>query len=251
MAVHGRVSLSSPHVEVAIRHRLGSLTVDMAFSVHAGWTVLFGPSGSGKSTALRAVAGLFRPESGRIAILGEVVSDSEGGVWKTPAQRRMRWAGQRTALFPRKTVRWNIAMGMGNDGVFAGRGWIDELERGIEIFGLRDLSNKYPAQLSGGERQWVSVVRAAIGARGKILLLDEPFSGLDARVRLQLIDGLRLWLGDTPILSVTHDVGEAFLLGAEIVRIAEGSVVAQGPVEMVLAEERLRRLGQLGACVTG
>jgi molybdate transport system ATP-binding protein len=119
------------------------------------------------------------------------------------------------------------------------------LERGIEIFGLRDLSNKYPAQLSGGERQWVSVVRAGIGARGKILLLDEPFSGLDASVRLQLIDGLRLWLGDTPILSVTHDVGEAFLLGAEIVRIAEGRVVAQGPVGVVLAEERLRLLGQL------
>jgi molybdate transport system ATP-binding protein len=90
------------------------------------------------------------------------------------------------------------------------------------------------------------VIRAAAGARGGILLLDEPFAGLDAGVRDALIANLRSWLGDTPIVSVTHDVGEAFLLGAEVVRIAEGRVVAQGPVAEVLAEERKRLLGVLG-----
>jgi molybdate transport system ATP-binding protein len=92
----------------------------------------------------------------------------------------------------------------------------------------------------------VSVVRAAAGARGGVLLLDEPFSGLDAGVRDRLIEDLRGWLGNTPVVSVTHDVGEAFLLGAEVVKIAGGRVVAQGPVGEVLAEERKRLVGILG-----
>ena len=136
-------------------------------------------------------------------------------------------------------------MGMHNVAQFAGRAWIDELERAIEVFGLESLADRYPASLSGGERQKVSVVRAAIGACGRILLLDEPFNGLDARVRDGLSQSLLIWLKSSPILSVTHDIGEAFLLNAEIVRIDRGRVTAQGPVREVLAEERARLLEQL------
>lgn len=232
-----------PVIEVALRHRLGTLSLDMAFAVRGGWTVLFGPSGSGKSTALRLIAGLMRADGGRVSILGETVEDSARGMWTAPAERRMRWAGQRTALFPRKTVRWNIALGLGNG---AGRGWLEELDRAIEVFGLSAFADAYPAELSGGERQRVALVRAAIGARDKVLLLDEPFNGLDAGVRGRMIDGLREWLRGAPVLSVTHDVGEAFGLGAEVIRVAEGRVVAQGPVEVVLREERARLLGSLG-----
>ncbi len=237
--------MSKPYVDVAIEHQIGSLSIDMSFAVHAQWTVLFGPSGSGKSTALRAIAGLVVPDRGRISVFGETVSNSEIRLYKAPAQRAIRWAGQRTALFPRKTVRWNLAMGMGKDEEFSGRLWIDELERAIEVFRLETLADKYPAELSGGERQKVSIVRAAIGARRKILLLDEPFSGLDADVREDVIESLQLWLGGTPILSVTHDVGEAFLLNAEIVKLSEGRIVQQGPVATVLADERARLLAQL------
>jgi molybdate transport system ATP-binding protein len=92
----------------------------------------------------------------------------------------------------------------------------------------------------------VSVVRAAAAARGRLLLLDEPFAGLDASIRDRLIEDLRSWLSDTPVVSVTHDIGEAFLLGAEVIRIQEGKVVAQGPVAQVLAEQRRRLAAVLG-----
>ena len=231
-------------VAVDLRHRLGTLALNVAFEATAPWTVLFGPSGSGKSTVLRSIAGLVRPDEGSVSILGERVSGD--GVWVPAHRRRTRWAAQEAALFPRKTVKWNLAIGMGLEGTFAGRGWIDELDHALDVFGLRELESAYPAELSGGQRQRVSVVRAAMGARGRVLLLDEPFSGLDAEVRDRLRASLRVWLGGTPVISVTHDVGEAFLLGAEVVRMAEGRVVAQGPAAEVLAGDRERLLGMLG-----
>lgn len=117
----------------------------------------------------------------------------------------------------------------------------------MAAFHLEAFAAKRPRELSGGQAQRVAVARAAVGAEGKLLLLDEPFSGLDAAVREELIADLRAWLGETPVISVTHDVGEAFLLGAEVVKIADGRVVAQGPVGVVLAEERDRLAGVLGA----
>jgi molybdate transport system ATP-binding protein len=226
------------HVAVEVSHRLGSLQLAASFEASADWTVLFGPSGSGKSTILRTIAGLIRPDRGRVSVLGRPVVDTAAGTWIEPHRRRIRWAGQRSSLFPRKTVRWNLAPAMSLERSFAGRGWIDELDRALDVFEIRHLADKRPAELSGGERQRVSVVRAAIGARGRILLLDEPFAGLDATVRERLIGSLRQWLQGAPIVSVTHDVGESFLLGAEIVRISEGRVIAQGPVATVLAAER-------------
>jgi molybdate transport system ATP-binding protein len=223
-------------VEVDVRHQLGTLALTASIRAAAPWTVLFGPSGSGKSTILRTIAGLVRPDEGAVSVLGErVVGD---GVWVPPHLRRVRWAGQRAALFPRETVGRNIAMGADAQGK-------DELDRALEVFGLRELQDKRPAELSGGERQRVSVVRAAIGARGRVLLLDEPFAGLDAGVRDGLIAGLREWLGETPVISVTHDVGEACLLGAEVVRVDQGKVVAQGVVGEVLGAERERLRGIL------
>jgi molybdate transport system ATP-binding protein len=126
------------------------------------------------------------------------------------------------------------------DRLLTGEDGMDRSDQLLERFALDGLDHKLPEELSGGQRQMVSVVKAAVGARGRILLLDEPFAGLDAKVRDELIVNLRSWLGNTPVVSVTHDVGEAFLLGAEVVRIAEGRVVAQGPVREVLAEERKR-----------
>ncbi len=109
----------------------------------------------------------------------------------------------------------------------------------------------HPQELSGGERQRVAVVRAAAAAvslgPGTLLLLDEPLTGLDLARQEELLDELRLWLAENgvPVLSVTHDIGEAFQLGAEVIRIADGKVVAQGPVTAVLADDRQRLMDQL------
>jgi molybdate transport system ATP-binding protein len=236
----------SEHLEVRFRHRLGTLELDVAFAAGAPWTVLFGPSGSGKSTILRAIAGLVRPDEGRIVIGGRVVFDSAAGVWVPAHERPMRWAAQKAMLYPWKTVKWHWPMGMSqSDEKFRGRGWVDEMDWVTEQFGLAAIANRRPEELSGGQRQLVGVVRAAAGLNGRMLLLDEPFTGMDAEVRDRLIEDLKGWIGEAPVLSVTHDVGEAFLLGAEVVRVAEGRVVGQGGVGEVLAGERERLIGVL------
>jgi molybdate transport system ATP-binding protein len=224
---------------IAIRHRIGALRLEVNFDVSAPWTVLFGASGSGKSTILRAVAGLVRPDSGRIEVQGRVLFDSESVVWVAAHRREVRWAGQRAALFPRMTVAENLAFGLRGASK-------EELQGALGAFGLNDLGGRKVDALSGGERRRVSVARAAVGAKGRLLLLDEPFAGLDAAVRDRLIGDVKRWVGETPVVSVTHDVGEAFLLGAEVVRIAQGRVVGQGATETVLGEERERLLGWLG-----
>jgi molybdate transport system ATP-binding protein len=235
------------HLDVAFRHRIGSLSMDVRFCTSAPWTVLFGASGSGKSTILRVIAGLEKPDYGKASAKGATVLNSDTRFWMPAHQRPIRWSGQRAYLTPRKKVKLQMMEGTATpiDPFWTGKGRFDELERLLDHFNLRKVENLLPENLSGGQRQMVSVIRAATGARGGILLLDEPFAGLDAKVRDELIANLRSWLGDTPIVSVTHDVGEAFLLGAEVVRIAEGRVVAQGPVGEVLMDERRKLLGVL------
>jgi molybdate transport system ATP-binding protein len=123
----------------------------------------------------------------------------------------------------------------------------------MTLFRLRGLAERRPRELSGGERQRVSVARAVVsattygGSERALLLLDEPFAGLDLKLRDELLIELRAWVArwKIPVLSVTHDVGEAFQLEAEVIRIADGRIVRQGPVADVLSEERRRLIGQL------
>ena len=222
----------SPHTQVAFRHRIGSLALEVSFATDAAWTVLFGPSGSGKSTTLRALAGVVRPDAGRIVLGDEVVFDSEEGIWVPPHERRMRWSPQRAMLNPQKTAGWNLQFALPPTLRSP-----DHLQSAAAAFGLGEL-DRTADRLSGGERQRLAVVRAALAGRGDLLLLDEPFTGMDAAVRGKLMGDLRAWIGAAPVVSVTHDVGEAFLLQAEVVKIADGRVVAQGPVGDVLSEER-------------
>jgi molybdate transport system ATP-binding protein len=247
------VNLSEPaHLEVQFQHRVGALDVDVAFRLREPWTVLFGPSGSGKTTVLRVIAGFVRPDAGRIvsrSLANEfVMTDTAAGVFLKPHERMVRTAGQGAALFPHLTVRRNIAFGA--QGATNAAAISDEA---ITRFRLQELTEKVPSMLSGGERQRVAIARAATAAVGAgsgcILLLDEPFTGQDAPLRDELIEELREWLVpiQTPILSVTHDVGEAFQLGAEVIKIADGRVVQQGPAAEVLAAERSRLLEQLRA----
>ena len=228
------------HTEVCFQHRLGSLELDVQFATEAAWTVLFGPSGSGKSTVLRAMVGLLRPDAGCIKLEGEVVFDSVKKIWVPPHRRKLRWSPQRAMVDSHRTVGWNLSFGSPSRPEASA-----DLEEAVRHFGFASL-DRGADRLSGGERQRLAVIRAAIGARRRLLLLDEPFTGMDAVARAKLIESLREWTGARPVISVTHDVGEAFLLGAEVVRIAEGRVVAQGPAGEVLATERERLQEWLG-----
>jgi molybdate transport system ATP-binding protein len=249
------VSLSeiAPHLSVRIQHRLGALELDVAFTLTQPWTVLFGPSGSGKTTVLRAIAGFVRPDAGKIVscFYGRdfVMTDTAQKIFVKPHQRSVRVAGQGAALFPHLTVRENIAFGARSQ--MEGTAAAEIVQEAIARFQLPGMAEKFPSMLSGGERQRVAIARAATAAvslgEGSILLLDEPFTGQDVRLRDELIEELRGWLAlmERPVLSVTHDVGEAFQLGTEVIKIADGRVVQQGPVVEVLALERERLQEQL------
>ena len=230
-----------------MKHHLGALTIDAAFKLTQPWTVLFGPSGSGKSTLLRAIAGFVRPDHAKITVFPtgqqQVLTDTAARIWTPPHKRLVRWTSQSPALFPHMTVRENLAFAARNATTASNQA----IEEAIKSFHIAHLSSRKPALLSGGEQQRASIARAAIATNGRLLLLDEPFSGLDLALRDELLTDLQDWLAltRTPVLSVTHDITEAFQLKAEVIKLREGNVIAQGPASVVLHDERSRLLTQL------
>lgn len=250
---------SASFLTVKMQHRVGTLSLDASFALTEPWTVLFGPSGSGKTTVLRTIAGFVRPDTGLIARGNDVLVnrradvDSRADVFVPAHERPVRSAGQIARLFPHKTVRWNTVYGNGWTAKPADA--MDVAEQVMALFRIKELADRMPGDLSGGERQRASVARAVVSATtfggpgAALLLLDEPFSGLDVALRDQLLSELREWLvrWKIPVLSVTHDVGEAFQLGAEVIKIADGRALQQGPVGVVLAEERRQLMEQLHA----
>jgi molybdate transport system ATP-binding protein len=220
---------------VRLRHGIGTLELDVEFELTRPWTVLFGASGSGKSTILRVIAGLIKPEFGQVRLGSTTLLDTEAGMSVAPHLRGMPVAPQSPSLFPHLTVRQNLEFGGSFDPQLAA------------VFSIDGVLGKMPAQLSGGEAQRVNLARA-VAARPRLLLLDEPFTGLDLALRSGLIEHLLGWQQQTgvPILSVTHDVAEVFQLGAEVIQLRDGRVAAQGPVAEVLATDRERLLAELG-----
>ena len=152
-------------------------------------------------------------------------------------------APQSPDLFP----HWSVADNLTMQRKLFGRSNADA-EEVLPLFHLDHLRNKLPIALSGGEAQRVNLARAAMWTvEGGLLLLDEPFTGMDTSLRDEIIRNMQVWMAkrNVCVLSVTHDVAEAFQLNAEVIKIADGKVIAQGPVDLVLAEERLRLLQQL------
>jgi molybdate transport system ATP-binding protein len=205
----------------------------------APWTILFGPSGSGKSSILRAACGFIHPADVDFA-------QSIPGGWNelqtthhsTPPHRRnLAYAPQGAILFPHLTVRENIAFASTARNLPANSQLIDTA---INLFDLAPLANRLPRDLSGGERQRVNLARAFAVPSAHLLLLDEPFTGIDRALRDTLLPRMQqhaIQLG-LPVLSVTHDVEEALLLNAEVIRLDNGHIIAQGPAADVLAAER-------------
>ena len=249
----------APRHQVRIRHRVGVLNLDVDFALTERWTILFGPSGSGKTTILRIIAGLLRPDFAQIVSTvcpgtdqerSFTFVDTEAGVFVPAHKRVVRLAPQQPALFPHLSVLENMKYGMHlfvrDSGEANTRDQI--IADFLSTFRIADLAAKRPAKLSGGEAQRVNLARALATGGGRLLMLDEPFAGLDTSLRDELIANLLRRQADSrtgQILSVTHDVAEAFQLGAEVIKLAEGRVVEQGPVEVVLADERKRLLEQL------
>jgi molybdate transport system ATP-binding protein len=235
---------------VSVTHRIGALSLNVSFSLSSPWTVLFGPSGSGKTTILRAIAGLVRPDEARIVRYehgGESVLTNTQ-TFLPPHRRQVRHAPQRASLFPHLSVAQNVAYGSRQSGDESASSSVAGV---MEIFGLESLAAKMPSALSGGERQRVNLARAFAAADCRLMLLDEPFAGLDSVLRDQLLPPMQAWLAERriPALSVTHDVIEALQLKAEVIRLSDGRVTGQGEASQILATERARLLQQLTSAV--
>lgn len=234
----------SAFLSVEIGHRIGALDVRAGFSLNQPWTVLFGPSGAGKSTILRLLAGLMRPAGGRVVLKNRVLVDTAAGVFIPAGKRGIGFVTQQPALFPHMDVHRNIAFGQRSMEKDSREQRISEL---LKLFRIEALSERMPAELSGGERQRVALARA-LAPEPELLLLDEPFSGLDALLKESILAELAAWLRERslPALYVSHDVAEAFQTAAEVILIENGQTTKQGPAEEVLAPRREHLLRQLG-----
>jgi len=204
--------------EVALSRRIGERTVELAFASETRLTALVGPSGVGKTTVLNCIAGLLRPESGRIVIEGTVLFDADAGIDLPPEQRRAGYVFQDARLFPHMRVAANLAYGEKLARIEDR--WIKQVEV-VEFLGIGPLLNRWPATLSGGETRRVAIGRALLSAP-RFLLLDEPFASLDearSETLMAVVERIRDEL-QIPILLVSHDRVEVDRLAGEVVTLA-------------------------------
>ena len=235
-----------PHHQLSVRGRIGALELQVQLDFNTPWTVLFGPSGCGKSTLLRTMAGLstgLTATFARNSASAQCTVLQDASLFVAPEKRQLTYAPQQAVLFPHLTVRDNVAFGAAvrNTGPAA----MAQVGEAMALFALEGLANRYPREISGGERQRVSLARALAVPGAQLALLDEPFAGVDRALRDELLPLIISWFAQRaiPVISVTHDVDEVFLLGAQVVRLQDGRVQAQGTPEAVLADEaaRIRR----------
>jgi len=216
-------------IEVQIRKRISAkFSLDVSFRSQARNTVIYGPSGAGKSLTLQAIAGLLRPDSGRIAFQGQTLFAAAGP--EVPARERgFAYLFQDYALFPQLTVAQNIAFGLQ-------RGWLNPsarkaaalpaVQHWLERLELSPLAQQLPHQLSGGQRQRTALARALI-TQPRALLLDEPFSALDPELRGRLRESLQALLAELqiPLLMITHDPDDLALFGDTQLLLRGGRIV--------------------------
>lgn len=223
---------------VDIRHRLPGLALEIAFEAPGGVTALFGRSGAGKTSVINAVAGLLRPDAGRVTLEETPLFDSAAGI-NLPAHRReLGYVFQDARLFPHLSVQRNLTYGRR----FAGTRPGPDLPEVCALLGLEALLERRPDTLSGGERQRVAIGRALL-TRPRMLLMDEPLAALDNARKGEILPYLERLRDETglPILYVSHAVAEVARLATTIVVIDAGRVVRAGPAGAVLSDPGLAR----------
>lgn len=220
-----------------------TLTLDVAFELGPECSILFGRSGSGKTTTLRCIAGMTRPDSGRVQLNGTVLFDGQRGCAVPMRQRRISMIFQDDLLFPHLNARENILFGL--------NGWPRDrrarrLDEMVELFSIRPLLERRPVNLSGGEKQRVGLARA-IAPRPQLLLCDEPISAIDQEGRSTLIAHLRRvqQAEQIPVLYVTHSMSEAMALGDRLFALDQGRIIAHGTPIDVFSRPRQLALARL------
>jgi molybdate transport system ATP-binding protein len=216
---------------VQTEKQLGEFSLNVSFTSDATATALFGPSGAGKTSVINMIAGLLKPERGRIALDDHVLFDSATGLNVPAWQRRIGYVFQEGRLFPHFSVKRNLDYGR----------WISghprnpkQLAHVIELLDIGHLLDRRPGKLSGGERQRVAVGRALL-MEPRLLLLDEPLASLDATRKDDILPYLER-LHDqarVPLIYVSHNAAEIKRIASRVVRLASGKVVETGGIELL------------------
>jgi molybdate transport system ATP-binding protein len=232
---------------VEARHSLGAFSLDAAFESEGRLTALFGPSGSGKTSVVNIVAGLIRPDFGKVVVDGETLVDTARGIFVPKHRRRVGYVFQEGRLFPHLTVRQNLLYG---------RWFTPKAERRAELatvtdlLGLGALLERRPGALSGGEKQRVAIGRALL-ASPRLLLMDEPLASLDDARKLEILPYLERLRDEVrmPIVYVSHAIAEVARLATTVVVMTEGKVAAAGALADVTS--RLDLLALTGGAEAG
>ncbi len=213
-------------LSVDIRHRLGAFSLEATFTSEGGVTALFGRSGSGKTSIIRIIAGLIRPDHGRVSLDGTVLADSDSGVFVPRHRRRFGYVFQEARLFPHLSVRQNLNYGRW----FAPAGERSESFDGVvDLLGIAALLDRRPAKLSGGEKQRVAIGRALLSSP-RLLLMDEPLAALDEARKAEILPYIERLRDETriPVIYVSHSIAEVARLANRVVVMRDGKVETIG-----------------------
>ncbi len=235
-------------LEVRIKKNLGSFVLDVEFENYDTQVLgILGSSGCGKSMTLKCIAGIEKPDEGRIVLDGRVLFDSEKGINLSPQKRGVGYLFQNYALFPNMTVRQNIMCGLFHEK--DKKVCEEEYNRAVQLLGIADLSNLRPAQLSGGQQQRVALARILVN-KPKLLMLDEPFSALDSYLREKLQFQMKSLLKEffTDVLMVTHSRDEAYHMCDRIAVMDAGSVLTIKPTKTLFADPESIRAAVITGC---
>ena len=234
-------------LEVTIAKRFEGFTLHADFAAGNTATAILGASGCGKSMTLRCIAGIVKPDSGRIVLDGRVLFDSEQGIDLPPQQRNVGLLFQNYALFPNMTVEQNILCALKKEKDPAARK--AACGAALRAMRLEELAHRLPSELSGGQQQRAALARILAG-KPRILMLDEPFSALDSYLREEVEGevGNLLSTFDGTALLVTHDRDEAYRLCRERIVMDGGEVLRAGTTKEVFADPRRLTAARLTGC---
>ena len=234
-------------LQVNIKKRLGSFTLESAFAMDGGVLGLLGASGCGKSMTLKCIAGIEKPDEGRIVLDGRVLYDSAAHINLPPQQRHVGYLFQNYALFPNMTVRQNILAGLHHEKDRHKRE--KAMQDEVHFFQLDGLEARRPNQLSGGQQQRVALARIMVN-QPQLLMLDEPFSALDSHLRLRLQMEMKELLNSfgRDVLMVTHSRDEAYHMCSEIAVMDMGSIKTVKETKALFADPESICAASLTGC---
>ncbi len=228
-------------LDIAVEHRLGTFSLAASFRSEGRLTALFGRSGSGKTSLVNIIGGLIRPQAGRVVVDGQVLVDTERGLYVPKHRRRIGYVFQEARLFPHLNVRQNLLFGRW----FTPRGEADgaDLPAVLDLLGIGHLLDRRPGGLSGGEKQRVAIGRALL-ARPRLLLMDEPLASLDEARKAEILPYVERLRDEMaiPIIYVSHSAAEVARLATTLAIVDRGTIKACGPTAEIMSRLDITRL---------